>query len=439
MSGRRDAGLLGGGSGDSHILTASELVTGFFRREYGRLVATLSRRVGLRYVEEIEDAAQFALTAALENWTTGQIPENPSGWVYRVALNHLMSELKQRASRDRLLRASVGDSALLEFQAEPAIDGSDEELLSLLFLCCDESIPSDSQVVFALKTLCGFDTREIAIRLFTSEANVYKRFSRARDQLRELWPVPQAMSNAIQNSRLASVHKTLYILFTEGYLSSSTETAIRRELCNEAIRLTTILADHPIGQTPQTFALLALMHLHSARLESRQSESGGLLLLEEQDRTLWDQASICTGLQWLGKSASGDTFSRYHAEAGIAAEHCLARSFESVRWDVVADCYEMLERCSPSPLHTLNRAVAVAERHGPKAGLAILEGLQPPSWLAGSYLWSAVLADLHRRDGNADLAVQYCDMAIESAPSPAIRELIRRRLHADSRCGPAIE
>src|SRR5216117_1943285 len=145
----------------------------------------------------------------------------------------------------------------------------------------------------------------------------------------------------------------LYLLFTEGYLSSHAETAIRRELCNEAIRLTNILAEHPIGQTPETFALLALMHLHAARMPARQDGSGGLILLEEQDRDLWDRTEIQVGLAWLASSGQGDVFSRYHAEAGIAAEHCLAPSLQETRWNHVVECYSLLERLAPSPIHML--------------------------------------------------------------------------------------
>src|SRR5262249_19766597 len=149
--------------------------------------------------------------------------------------------------------------------------------------------------------------------------------------------------------------------------------------------------EHPVGGKPDTFALLALMHFHAARMSARQDGSGGLLLLEEQDRSGWDQEEIQTGLAWLAKSAHGDTFSRYHAEAGIAAEHCLAPSFEETRWDRIVECYALLERLAPSVIHTLS-AVAVAEWRGPTQGLAIVEGLGPPSWLAGSYMWMAVLA-----------------------------------------------
>jgi RNA polymerase sigma-70 factor (ECF subfamily) len=170
------------------------------------------------------------------------------------------------------------------------------------------------------------------------------------------------------------------------------------------------------------------MHLHSARMPARQDGSGGLLLLEEQDRSLWDQSEIQQGLSWLARSAEGAAFSRYHAEAGVAAEHCLAPSFAETRWDRIVACYALLEQLAPSAFHMLNRAVAMAEWRGPSEGLAILEGLQPPSWLAGSYLWAAVLADLHRRCGHDELAARYRDTAMESAPSTAVKEALARRL-----------
>src|SRR5262245_7798985 len=192
----------------------------------------------------------------------------------------------------------------------------------MMFACCDDAIPVESQLAIALKTLCGFDVREIAERLFTSEANVYKRLGRARSRLRQLGSLPDDLTGAQFSSRLSVVQGILYLLFTEGYLSSHAEGAIRRDLCDEAKRLTLILAEHPVGGTPETFALLALMHLHAARMSARQDGAGGLLLLEEQDRALWDRQEIFVGLSWLARSATGDNLSRYHAEAGIAAEHC---------------------------------------------------------------------------------------------------------------------
>jgi len=386
--------------------------------------------MGVQSIEDVEDAVQSALMTALETWTIAGLPDNPSAWLFRVAQNNLLGELRRRTGRRRILeRNAQEDSGTPEDVPEVFLAGEvRDDVLRMLFVCCDEAIPVESQLVLALKTLCGFSIREIALRLFDSEAGVYKRLGRARSRLRELPLRPEELSGAQVSSRLPAVHKILYLLFTEGYLSSHAEMAIRRELCDEAIRLATLLAEHPAGQAPETFALLALMHLHAARMDARQDSSGGLLLLEEQDRERWDQQRIQIGLEWLGRSSQGDRFSRYHAEAGIAAEHCLARSFQETRWDKVVECYELLERIAPSAIHTLNRAVALAEWQGPAEGLAVLQGLEPPTWLAGSYLWDAVLADLHRRCGNADTANRYRELACKSAPTPAVKQLLQRRL-----------
>lgn len=395
------------------------------------MVATLSRRVGVQHLEAVEDAVQCALMTALESWTVAGQPDNPSGWLFRVAYNDLVGQLRQRTRRRRILDENVADHVgTPEHGPEPLLAGEvQDDLLRMLFVCCDEAIPPESQLVLALKTLCGFDVREIALGLFSSEANVYKRLERAKSRLREAPPRVEELSAEQYSSRLPAVHKILYLLFTEGYLSSDADTAIRQELSDEAIRLASILAEHPIGQVPETSALLALMHLHSARITSRRDASGGLILLEDQDRALWDQEKVQIGLSWLADSARGEVYSRYHAEAGIAAEHCLAPSFEQTRWDRVVECYSLLEQIAPSALHTLNRAVAVAEWRGPAAGLAVLDGLEPPSWLAGSYQWSAVLADLHRRCGHDAAARRYRDVAVSIAPTQAVRELLQRRLH----------
>jgi RNA polymerase sigma-70 factor (ECF subfamily) len=411
-------------------LSAPSLGEHFFRREYGRLVAMLSRRVGVRHLEAAEDAAQSALLAALECWTTGGVPDNPSAWLYRVAHNSLLEELRRRARRDRLVEKHSREAPEARPKEPTAFLPGDvqDDLLRMLFVCCDDVVPVESQLVLALKILCGFDVREIADRLFISEANAYKRLARGRRRLRDASMPGDDLTRAQLISRLPAVHAVLYLLFTEGYLSSHAETAIRRELCDEAMRLAHLLGEHPVGDTPETSALLALMHLHNARMASRQDGSGGLLLLEEQDRALWDQREIQVGLSWLARSAQGDVFSRYHAEAGIAAEHCLAPSLAATRWDRVVDCYALLERLVPSAIHTLNRAIAVAEWRGPAEGLAVLDGLEPPSWLSGSYLWAAVLADLHRRCGHDGVAQQYRNAALACAPTPAVRELLRRRL-----------
>jgi RNA polymerase sigma-70 factor (ECF subfamily) len=402
----------------------------FFRHEYGRLVSMLSRRIGVHYVETIEDAVQFALAAAVETWPRSSIPDNPSAWLFRVARNRIVGELRRSARRAELA-VWYGREPELEVPDEPPgfLDGDvRDDLLRMLFACCDEALPLESQLVLALKILCGFDVREISERLFTSEVNVYKRLGRAQRRLREGDGELKALTSTTIASRLPAVQMILYVLFTEGYLSSHADGAIRRELCHEAMRLAAELAAHTVGAVPETFALLALMHLHDARMGARQDGSGGLLSLEEQDRSLWNAKEIETGLAWLARSAGGAAFSRYHAEAGVAAEHCLAPTFAETRWERIVGCYELLERIAPSALHRLNRAVALAEWQGPRAGLELLEESAPPSWLAGSYLWAAVLGDLHRRAGDTALAEQHGAVAIASAPSHAVRAALERRL-----------
>lgn len=399
------------------------------RHEYGRLVAVLCRRVGAHHLDAVEDAVQVALAAALESWPRSCVPDNPAAWLYRVANNHLVGELRRSTRRSQLVLRHGDDRPQSVAEPQTFLKGElRDDLLRMLFACCDEALPVESQVVLALKVLCGFDVPEIAERLFISEANVYKRLGRARTRLRALGFELGELTPSKAAERLAAVHSVLYVLFTEGHLSSHPQSSIRRELCDDAIRLTTELALHDFGGVPNTFALLALMHLHAARMPARQNESGGLLLLEEQDRTLWDLSQIEIGLEWLGRAAQGQSFSRYHAEAAIAAEHCLARTFGETRWERIVECYELLERLGPSALHTLNRAVALAECRGPAAALAVLDGLAPPSWLAGSYLWSAVLADLHSRAGHDALAEQHRAAALAAAPSAAVRAALVRRL-----------
>jgi RNA polymerase sigma-70 factor (ECF subfamily) len=413
-------------------LSAPRLVEHFFRHEYGKLVATLSRRFGVHHIEAIEDAAQTALMKALESWTAGGLPDNPAAWLFRVARNELAGALRQGAGRRRILEEH-DDLEPGTPETQRLAGEFRDDLLRMLVCCCDEAIPVESQLALALKILCGFDVREIALRLFASEANVYKRLGRARARLRERPGLVELveLDAAVLSARLPSLHKVLYLIFTEGYLSSRADVALRRELCDEAIRLATILAEHPAGQAPETSALLALMHLHAARMTARQDGSGGLLLLEEQDRARFDRRQIELGLAWLARSAAGDRFSRYHAEAGIAAEHCLAPSFAETRWDRIAACYATLERLAPSPLHTLNRAVAIAEERGAAAGLEVLDGFEPPPWLAASHLWSAARADLHRRAGDLETARRHRADALARAPTRAIRALLERRLRID--------
>jgi len=253
---------------------------------------------------------------------------------------------------------------------------------------------------------------------------------RARAVLRERMQELEPPGIEELASRLPAVLEILYLLFTEGYSSAQPDQVIRHELCEEAIRLGRLLDEHPVGAAPEAAALLALMYLDAARFDSRVDGTGGLLLLEEQDRSLWDRELINVGVSYLQRAARGDVFTRYHAEAAIAAEHCLAPMYKDTRWDEIARLYQMLDGIAPSPIYTLNRSIAIAEWQGPDAGLALLEALKPPTWLLGYYLWDATLGELYRRRGDRERATAHLTRAIEAAPTHAEKALVRRRLEA---------
>jgi RNA polymerase sigma factor (sigma-70 family) len=417
--------------------TAPELPEHYFRHEFGRLVAVLSRRFGLARVELCEDAAQTALLRAVQAWTGGGLPDDTGAWLYRVAHNHMLDVLRRERRADLAvsvqaedLEASPGLDAVSEVYLEHEV--KDDEL-RLLFVCADPAIARESQLVLALKTLCGFSSDEIARRLFQSQDAIVKRLQRARTTLREgavavtTPPVEQLAD------RLPAVLQMLYLLFTEGYSSAAPEQLIRRELCEEALRLTLLLVQHPVGARPEVEAMLALFYLHAARFEARVDGAGGLLLLEEQDRSRWDGELLQLGLDYLRRSARGDERSRFHVEASIAAEHCLARSYAETRWGEITRLYAALDRFAPSPLNTLNRAIALAESEGPEAGLRVLQALKPPGWLLGYYLWDATLGELYRRSGDLVRAREHLQRALDAAPTHAEKALLQRRLDAASK------
>lgn len=407
-----------------------DLVDHFFRHESGRLVAGLTRRFGTANLELIEDAVQSALMSALTSWTQRGIPEQPSAWLTRAASNRVIDHLRRRDTADRAADRlnEPGTEALEDVALREEVA---DDQLRMLLVCCDPGLPRKTQLVLALKLLCGFSTREIAARLFLSDANVQKMLSRGRARLRESWPgtaIPGATSGGFSAEQWSAVHRVIYLLFNEGYSSQRAQEVIRRELCEEALRLGEILVSHSMGNVPESWALLALMHLHIARLSSRIDAAGRLVLLADQDRGQWDREHIRRGLACLCRSAAGETFSRYHGEAAILVEHCLAPSWEATRWSEIVALYEILERFEPSPLYTLNRAIALAEWQGPKAGLRVLRDTPWPEALASYYLWDATLGELLRRSSAFQEARPHLERAVMLAPTEAEKAIFRDRL-----------
>ncbi len=417
--------------GESYGSQPESKVEHLFRHEYGTLVAILVKRAGTYNLELIEDSVQHAMAQALHFWPRSGVPDNPPAWLYQVAYRQLLTELRNAKRRDEILSelghtpfdddtGGVGDI--------PLSSEMNDALLRLLFVTCHDALPVESQLVFTLKSLCGFSVSEIAFRLFISEANVYKRFGRAKRYLKQYPSSLQPLGASTLKQRMPMVLRVIYLIFTEGYLSSHHESAIRRDLCEEAIRLAKLLSHIPLGATPEAYALLALMYFNLARMPARQSDDGDLILLEQQDRSKWNLQHIVQALSYLARSAKGDVLSRYHLEASIAAEHCLSSSFETTAWENIALNYQQLERIAPSPMHVLNRAIAVAQWKGADAGIAILQSVKFPPWLETSYYWDVVWSDLSCRKGDFDAGLAHAKSAIEKAPTEKITSLILRRL-----------
>lgn len=378
----------------------AQLVEHFFRHETGRLHGALVRLLGVHNLSLAEDVAQEAMLRALRTWSMGGVPPNPSAWITQVAMN-----LGRDALRHQRM-ASGKEPALIthheQMTASPAVawEAAQEirdDALRLMFVCCHPEIAPDAQVILALKVLCGFSTAEIARAFLSTEAAIEKQLTRTKQRIRDAGIGFELPEGADLTLRLNGVLASLYLLFNEGYKASSGDRLLREELCREAIRLTELLLAHPAGRFPRAHALLALMLLTAARFPSRLDEQGALLRLHDQDRGKWDRALIARGLLHLGEAAQGSDLSEYHLQAGIAAIHCLADDYASTDWARILRHYDELHRLKPSPIVALNRAVAVAHLHGPRAGLEAIAAMEQRDRLESHYLLHAVVGELHWR------------------------------------------
>ena len=419
-----------GGAGRSNAV-----VDHFFRHESAKLVALLTRAFGLHRLDLIEDVVQAALLQALETWKLQGVPNAPTAWVYRVARNKALDAFRRRRTAEKyapdvawLETSKTGGRAELDelFLGREIEDSQ----LRMMFACCHGELPPESRIALALKILCGFSLREIARALLTSEANVKKRIFRAKQKFtarRIAFEVPAGEALA---PRLDSVHSVLYLLFNEGYHSQHPDELIRRDLTEEATRLCYQLAEHPTCGTPATRALLALMLFHAARFDARLDSEGGILLLEDQDRKRWQRPLIAKALEYLDASTDGEAVSRYHLEAGIAAQHCMAPSFEATDWHAILDLYDRLLVLQPSPVYELNRAIVLAQIEGPEAGIAAIAQAPALATLDDYHLLDATLGELHLRSGDAASARGYFQAASAKTRSLTERRLLVEKLHA---------
>jgi RNA polymerase sigma-70 factor (ECF subfamily) len=411
-----------------------------FRREAGRLVASLTRVFGVANLALAEDVVQDALCRALETWSIRGVPDDPAAWLMTTAKNRALDLLR----RERTARTFAPELAWQAGSEEELRAGLEElaagasiadDQLRMMFSCCNPRLTEESQVALVLHILCGFSVSEIAGAFLSRDETVKKRITRAKALLagsRQLFD----LSDADFAERLSSVQRALYLLFSEGFHGASAESAVRSELCAEAMRLTALLCAHHATATPASFALGALMWLHAARLPSRLDAAGELTQLDEQDRSRWDPHLMAEGQRMLDASATGDELTAYHVEAAIAATHASARDAASTPWPAIVSLYDVLLRLRPSPVVALNRALAIAQRDGAARGLEELRAIADRDRLVGWPFYAAALGELELRSGNAEAARAHFREALALARNPTERRCLERRLADCGADGP---
>jgi RNA polymerase sigma-70 factor (ECF subfamily) len=393
-----------------------ELVDHLFRRSAGRMTATLARVLGPAHLDLAEEVVQEALMTALAQWPYAGVPANPAGWLFQVARNRALDHLR-RDARFHDKECEIVN-AFARRSASPALFEDDD--LQMMLLACDERIAPESRLALTLKTVCGFSVSEIARALLAQPATIAQRLVRVKRFIREK-EIEFEMPSRV-HGRLDSLLDVIYLMFNEGYASNSGDDLIRGDLVDEAVRLAEELAGHPATSLPKAHALAALMHLQRARIPARVDVAGDLMLLDDQDRSLWDREAIARGMQHLDLAASGDELTRFHVEAAIAAEHVL----EETNWQRIVELYDDLISIAPSPVVALNRAIAVAMIEGPSAGLALALPLE--SELRDYVPLHAAIGELSLRAGDHEQAREYFRRAADLATALPLKRWLGRRM-----------
>jgi RNA polymerase sigma-70 factor (ECF subfamily) len=398
-----------------------------YRSDWGRIVATLIGLVG--DFDLAEEAAQEAFTAAVDQWRVSGVPEFPRAWIIQTARHKAIDRIRRKARFEEKLE-SYTTSGLVRTVEEPDYDTTEipDDRLRLIFTCCHPALAPEAQVALTLRTLCGLETDEIARAFLVPETTMAQRLVRAKRKIRDAG-IPYIVPDTdIMATRIEAVLTVIYLVFNEGYAATRVGPLVRTDLCAEAIRLGRLVRSLMMPQPPpEATALVALMLLHDARREARTDDAGDLVVLEEQDRTRWNQKQIAEALPLVDESFRGRP-SAFALQAAIAAVHCQAARAEDTDWPQVVRLYDLLERVQPSPIVSLNRAVAVAMAEGPGAGLALIDALATADDLANYHLLHAARADLLRRLGSLPEAAESYTRALALVTNDSERRFLERRL-----------
>jgi len=419
-------------------LDVAATVEAVYRSDWGRIVATLIRLVG--DFDLAEECAQEAFTAAVDQWRESGVPDIPRAWIIQTAKNKAIDRIRRRTNYQQKLESYV-TSGFSPTSVDPDYGSSEipDDRLRLIFTCCHPAIAPEAQVALTLRTLCGLETDEIARAFLVPPTTMAQRLVRAKRKIRDAkipYVIPEAKDLA---ERLEAVLTVIYLVFNEGY-TATRGSLVRRDLCAEAIRLGRLLATLMGPQTPaEVTGLIALMLLHDSRRDSRLDHAGDLVILEEQDRSRWNRQQIAEALPLVDKAMRG-TAGPFALQAAIAAEHCRAARAEDTDWRRIVQLYEQLERVQPSPIVSLNRAVAVAMAEGPRAGIALIEAVAATGDLENYHLLHAARADLLRRAGSSSEAAKSYLRALALVTNDSERRYLERRLdelqRADSAAAP---
>jgi RNA polymerase sigma-70 factor, ECF subfamily len=397
-----------------------------YREESGRILATLIRLLG--DLDLAEDAVQEAFAAALAAWPKTGAPANPRAWLVSAGRNKAVDLLRRRA----LLESKRDELARLNALAEQVADVPEESMLKddrlrLIFTCCHPALPREAQVPLTLRTLCGLSTEEIAHAFLVPVPTMAQRLVRAKQKIRDAGIPYRVPADEELPDRVETVLLVVYLVFNEGYNASAGDALVRRELCGEAIRLGRLVHGLMPGE-PEAQALLALMLLHDSRRDTRTTEAGEIVLLEEQDRSRWHRDQIAEGLELVENALARGARGPYALQAAIAALHAQAKSVQETDWHQIAALYELLWQVQPSPVVELNRAVAVAMANGLSEGLLLLDALQERGELRGYYLLPAARGDLLRRMERWEESGDAYREALALVSNEAERKFLQRRL-----------
>ncbi|HEY7293148.1 MAG TPA: sigma-70 family RNA polymerase sigma factor [Vicinamibacterales bacterium] len=411
------------------------LIEHLFRHQAGRVVARLTRLLGPANVALAEEAVQDAMLKALQTWPYQGAPQNPAGWLFRVAHNAAIDTLRRNAlfgDKTEALVLELTRSASQTLAAPYVEDQLRDDELRMIFMCCHPALTRDASVALSLKSIGGFSVAEIARAFLVEESTIAQRLVRAKRQIRDEHLTLDFPPRTELAARLDSVLEVLYFMFNEGYSPRDGERLIRQDLCLEAFRLARLVASAPIAE-PRVHALVALMALLAARLAARVDSSGDLILFDDQDRHQWDEQLIALGFHHFDQSMSGGEETEYHVQAAIAATHARAVDPRTVDWRVILALYDRLFALNQSPIVALNRAVALARVHGAAEGLAAIEELEDDPALRRYHLLLAargqLLIELDRRAEAADAF----RAALDCPCSEPERRFLQRRLDACAR------